>query len=597
MSEHAPICLEQVWNACFESMVITDDKGEVLDLNRSAMRLFSLSPANLDGISIFEVIADESLQKYLKPDKEMTGIPVYLGTQELVVNILPLKRKDSQFHYLFLVNNVTQQQQLKYQLQAMNETKLLYDAVLDELEEGVCVINLEGKILFYNRKMGEIDLREPETVKGKRLFEVWPALDEESSTLLASMKLSKTLNHRETHFTNNGKAVTTLTRTSPLFVGEKKLGTIQVLRDITEQKQLTETIQQLQKPDKIESSPARQPLSANNTRFQFNDIVFISREMRQTVEQARRAARSASNVLIIGETGTGKELFAQSIHNESPRKGGPFIAQNCAALPESLLEGLLFGTSPGSFTGAIDRQGLFEQAHGGTLLLDEINSIGLNLQAKLLRVLQEKKCQRLGSSKVVDVDVRIIATINEDPFGAIKKGHLREDLFYRLSVVNIYIPPLRKRREDIACLIDAFLEKHARSLQVQVDGIDPDVYRYLLDYSWPGNVRQLEHVIEGCLNLMYDERIITFGHLPYSFRDKMIQQASSMIPESSGLPSHPLTMRGTLEQQVEQLERALIASALKESNGNITKAGERLGISRQNLNYKLKKYQMLPDQM
>ncbi|MET3288442.1 UNVERIFIED_CONTAM: arginine utilization regulatory protein [Brevibacillus sp. OAP136] len=592
MPDLSQIGLRKVWNACFESMAITNERGDVLDMNRSAMRLFSLSSVFAAPISIFELIADMSLQKYFKPDKEATGIPVSFGTQELVANVLPTHTQSGSLYYLIILKNITQQQKLKYQLQDLHDTKLLYDAVLDEVDQGLSVINHEGKILFYNRKMGEIELKEPSAVKGKRIFEVWPGLTEETSTLLASMKLSKVLNHRETHFTNTGKAVTTLTRTSPLLVGGKKLATIQVLKDISEQKQLAETISHLQNQKPQDDGEPAMSGAANHTRFEFKDIVFVSRDMRQTVEQARRAARSSSNVLIIGETGTGKELFAQSLHNESPRKKEPFIAQNCAALPESLLEGLLFGTSPGSFTGAIDRQGLFEQADGGTLLLDEINSMGLNLQAKLLRVLQEKKSQRLGSAKVVDVDVRIIATMNEDPLEAIRNGHLREDLYYRLSVVNITIPPLRKRKEDIPALIESFIAKHATALGVTVDEIDPDVYQYLLQFNWPGNVRQLEHVIEGCLNLMYDERAITFEHLPHSFKDNMLQNLASSGELAATMSSVPFALGGTLEEQVALLERNLIMKALKESNGNITRAGEKLGLSRQNLNYKLKKYNL-----
>jgi arginine utilization regulatory protein len=506
-----------------------------------------------------------------------------------VVNIFPLQ-ECAEMAYLLVIKNVTSQQQLKYQLQSMQEARQLYDLILDEMEEGICAIDLQGKILFYNRKMGEIDLREPESVKGRRIFDVWPNVEENTSTLFTSIKLERTLNHRETHFTSTGKAITTLSRTFPLYIGEKKAGAVEITRDITEQKTLTETIQQLQNQKMPSKKEEQVNQKQNHTRFQFTDIIFSSREMRQTIEHARSAARSASNVLLIGETGTGKELFAQSIHNASPRRSFPFIAQNCAALPENLLEGILFGTSVGGFTGAVEREGLFEQAQGGTLLLDEINSMGLNLQAKLLRVLQEKKVQRIGSSKVRDVDVRIMATINEDPFEAIEKKKLREDLFYRLSVVNITIPPLRKRKEDIPSLIKFFLKKHARSLNVEVEDVEKDVYDLFLSYSWPGNVRQLEHTIEGCLNLIHDENKITFEHLPHAFKDRMLEQASytSSLDRIEGAD----WFRETLDEQVEQLERFLIGKALQEAEGNITKAGEKLGISRQNLRYKIKKYKL-----
>jgi len=587
MSAFPSLPLHEVWNSSFDSMVLTDQQGEILSLNRSATRLFSASPSSLIGVSIYEFIPSEDFKKSFQPGKDKTGIPISLGTQQLIANISSIQFNLHTVYYLLTLKNITQIQQLQLQLQQMNEIRQLYDSILDHLKEGVSAIDQQGKIIFYNRKMGEIYSVEPESVRDKRLMDIWHA-DENSSTLLTALKTGRTLSHRETHFTTNGKAITTLSRTIPLYLGNKKAGALEISKDITEQKQLTETILQFQKQMNEDSiPPVSSSVEKNNTRFHFENIVFSSREMRQTAEQARRAARSSSNILIVGETGTGKELFAQSIHNESPRKNKAFIAQNCAALPESLLEGLLFGTSVGSFTGAVDRAGLFEQAHGGTLLLDEINSMGTNLQAKLLRVLQERKIQRLGSSKVLDIDVRVIATINEDPLEAIANGKLREDLYYRLGVVNIVIPPLRKRREDIPVLIDHFIQKHAKTLAVDVEGIDHDVYQFFMDYQWPGNVRQLEHTLEGSLNLIYDEKFISFDHLPPDFKTKMMQQT-----QQPSISESPAIYSGNLQEQIEQLERVMIEEALKESKGNITKASEQLGIPRQNLNYKLKKYKI-----
>lgn len=586
MDDLAVLPLHQAWNSNFDCMVITNLDGEILALNRSATRLFSASPNNLIGASIFELIPSPEFKKDFQTKKDKTGILISLGTQQLIANLTIIQQNSDTTKYLLILKNITQIQQLQHQLQQMNEIRQLYDSILDQLEEGICAIDEQGKVLFYNRKMGELDTFEPESVRNKRVVDVWN-IDENSSTLLTAYKTGRTLSHRETHFTTNGKTVTTLSRTIPLYLGNKKMGALEIAKDISEQKQLRETILQVQQSEsKIGSDvPIATTTQANNTRFQFENIRFASRIMAKTVEQAKRAARSNSNVLIVGETGTGKELFAQSIHNESPRKTKAFIAQNCAALPESLLEGLLFGTSAGSFTGAVERAGLFEQANGGTLLLDEINSMGTNLQAKLLRALQERKIQRLGSSKILDIDVRVIATMNEDPLEAIVNGKLREDLYYRLGVVNIVVPPLRMRKEDIPVLIDHFIQKHARTLAVQVDGLEDDVYRFFLDYHWPGNIRQLEHTIEGALNLIYDEKMISFEHLPPPFKNRMIQQ----VHQSFSTELHSRYV-GNLPDQIEKLERLMIEQCLKETKGNITKTGEKLGISRQNLNYKLKKY-------
>lgn len=577
------VVLEKVWNVCFESMLIVNHEGQIKRANRSALRLFELSSKNLGETSIFELIPLD-YQKFLKTNKETTGISLSFGTKELMMNVVPFKD-----HSLLIIKDITQQQLLKYELRQATEQKFLYDSILDMLEEGICAINMEGKILFYNKKMGEIDLREPESVKHKLFREAFPDRDEHSSILLKTSRLSKSLNYRETHFTNSGKAVTTLSKSLTLNIGSRQVGAVEILKDITEQKQLEETIRNI-KNDSVTEITKKPKGKNNNTRFNFRDIVFKSRVMRQTVDQARRAARTSSSTLIIGDTGTGKELFAQSIHNHSPRKNYPFIAQNCAALPEHLLEGLLFGTSVGSFTGAIDREGLIEQAHNGTLLLDEINSMGINLQAKLLRFLQEKTIQRLGAKRSIDVDVRVIATINEDPYTAMENGRLREDLFYRLSVVNIIIQPLKNRKEDIPVLIDHFLQKHSERLQIRVDKVESEVMDIFLNYEWPGNIRELEHTIEGCINMLDGESTIAYHHLSPTFQTRVNEYTQNNTDRE--IPKLSLLSGGSLEEQKEKLERTLIQLALEEEKGNVTKAGKVLGISRQNLNYKIKKYNL-----
>lgn len=572
------IQMEEVWNHSFDSMIMTDADGKILALNRTAARLLLGSPSTLVGASIYELIPSDDLRSSFQR-KTLTGISISLGTKQLIGNI---SFYESGIYFLFM-KDISQSQQLQQQIHKMNKIRQLFDIILDQIDEGICVIDEHGTVLFFNRKAGDVEVLEPETVRNKRVQDIWN-IDENSSTLLTAFRTGRTLNHRETQFTSNGKAVTTLVRTVPLWLGEQRIAAMEVSKDITEQKQLTDSILQLQKQTKEASSKDHLTSQKNNTLFQFENINYSSREMAQVVEQARRSARSKSNILIVGETGTGKELFAQSIHNESPRKHAPFIAQNCAALPESLLESLLFGTAVGSFTGAVDRAGLFEQADGGTLLLDEINSMSIDLQAKLLRVLQERKVKRLGSSKVIDIDVRIIATINEDPHEAIKNERLREDLYYRLGVVNLVIPPLRNRKEDIRTLVEHFIEKHSKALDVSVNGVNPDIFDFFLHYHWPGNVRQLEHVIEGCLNLVYDEETIGYDHLPPILKNNMHQYEQPTFQEIT------LQFTESLPEQMERLERNMIEEAMKKADRNVTKAAEQLGISRQTLNYKLKKY-------
>ena len=239
----------------------------------------------------------------------------------------------------------------------------------------------------------------------------------------------------------------------------------------------------------------------NGTQYTFKNVKGNNPEFRRCINTAQMAANSPSPIMLYGETGTGKELFAQSIHNVSVRRKAGYIPVNCSAIPENLLEGILFGTTRGAFTGALDKPGLFEMANGGTLLLDEINSMPIGLQGKILRVLQEKKVRRVGSLKEIDIDAKIISSINIQPHQAIENNTLRADLFYRLGVVFIGIPPLVERKDDISLLVQFFVEKCSDTLGVRQHRLSKQVMDMFFTYQWPGNVRELEHIIEGAMNV------------------------------------------------------------------------------------------------
>jgi arginine utilization regulatory protein len=310
--------------------------------------------------------------------------------------------------------------------------------------------------------------------------------------------------------------------------------------------------------------------------FRFEQILTRNPRMMQAIERAKRAAASRSPVLVVGETGTGKELIVQSIHSASPRRDQPFIAQNCAAIPSSLLEGILFGTVKGAFTGAEDRPGLFELADGGTLFLDEIHAMPADLQAKLLRVLEDGAVRRVGDGGVRPVDVRIVAATNEDPAVCVKEGRLRRDLFYRIQVVRIDLPPLRERREDLPLLTAHFIHEFNCRLGKLVSGLCPEVEALFRRYDWPGNVRELKHAIEGAMNVAEGETI-RLEHLP-----------PHLLPEEGSEP-RPEVERRTLREVLAEVEERMIREALDACGGNIRQAARRLGIPRQTLQYKLQK--------
>ena len=452
----------------------------------------------------------------------------------------------------------------------------VYEYILDELNEGVHVIDRNGKSIIYNRKMTEIEGMGKEAVLNRNILEVFHFPENEESTLIQALEKGQiTKNVKQTYFNDRGKEITIVTHTFPIRDGETVIGAIEIANDITKMEQI------------VRGNKLR-----GDTRFTFDEIIGQSPVFREVIENARRASRTSSSVLIIGETGTGKELFAQSIHNASSRSNGPFIAQNCAALPETLIEGILFGTKRGAFTGAIEQPGLFELANKGTLLLDEINSLGPNLQAKLLRVLQEKKVRRLGDTRDIDVDVRILATINEDPIDAINSGRLRKDLYYRLSVVSLYIPPLRERKEDIPLLVQKFIHHYNRRFQMSVQSLTDEVLRCFMEYDWAGNVRELEHVIEGAMNLMADEPQIAFAHLPYQFRRRAQrkEEAQAVLPVPDPYEGFADAGAQDLKSKMEEFEQYYVRKVLQRNRGNVSKAARELGISRQSLQYRIRKH-------
>ena len=262
------------------------------------------------------------------------------------------------------------------------------------------------------------------------------------------------------------------------------------------------------------------------------------------------------------------------------RSKGPFLAQNCAAIPESLLEGMLFGTSKGGFTGAEDRAGLFEQANGGTLLLDEVSAMPFGLQGKLLRVLQEEYIRRVGGSKDIPIEVRIIATVNEPVEKLIEEGKLRKDLYFRLGIVSLHIPPLRERKSDIPILVDEFLKKYNERFDKQVWMLSDKAREKLLDYEYPGNIRELENAIMGAVSMADEEHVLTEDDINLGSRYR------AGTPHISGFNADS----GNLSEYLEQIEKTVIGQQLMENNGNVSQTARDLGMIRQNLQHKIRKY-------
>lgn len=325
-------------------------------------------------------------------------------------------------------------------------------------------------------------------------------------------------------------------------------------------------------------------------RYSFSRLIGYSELMMEVFAAIRKVADSNATVILRGESGTGKELVARAIHYNSARRDGPFVGVSCAALPESLIEAELFGHDKGAFTGALGAvEGRFERAHGGTLFLDEIGALGLALQAKLLRVLEEREVTRLGGKKTIKVDIRLITATNENLEEAIAGHRFREDLYYRIHVVPIHLPPLRERQEDIPLLVEHFIRQFCQEHGVKQKQIDSEAFHYLMDYSWKGNVRELENLIQR-LVVMTDSEIITAANLPPPILNQEISFDPSRNNESRKVM---ITEAGlSLDQEVASYEYELVRAALELASGVKIKAAELLRLNKDRMKYLCKKYNL-----
>lgn len=444
--------------------------------------------------------------------------------------------------------------------------------ILDLLDDCILIVDKNGMVLFYNQANEKLDNLQREKVIGCHIDDCFKVKEQTSG--ITSQVLRKRIPLRDVYqdyTTISGNRVISVSSAYPLFHQQELAGVLTITKNIYRYKKLMNIV-----------GDAYESLSKNEAgeNYTFEQMIGSSSILMNSVRIARKAAKTNSSVLIYGDTGTGKELFAQSIHHASNLKG-PFVSINCAAIPENLLESILFGTAKGAFTGAVERAGLFEEAANGTLFLDEINSMNSSQQAKLLRVLETGHLRRIGENRERPVHVRMISALNMSPLKAVEQGLLRQDLFYRLSVVSVRVPPLTERKEDIPLLTKFFIDHYNRSFNLNVRGVSADVAGLFQQYRWPGNVRELRHAIEYAMNLIEDSELITREDLSPLFFEQIGQGSLEMTAEKK-----------TLKTLLEDVELAEINAVLHECKGNVNEAARRLGVSRQNLDYKLKKYHL-----
>lgn len=449
-----------------------------------------------------------------------------------------------------------------------------FKLIIDNVSDGIIAVDDTGHITVFNEAAQRLTGRTAGDVVGRHVNDVLPEIGFARTLAAASSQSGSPPNspsesdlpsaHPEVHRING--TLVNVTRV-PIVVDGSCVGAIGTFQDIGRLQALEKNLRK------------RLYARGHVARFTFGDIVGSSSAIRAAITKAKRFASVDSTVLILGETGTGKELFAQSIHNASARRDGPFVAVNCAAFPETLLESELFGYVEGAFTGAKreGKEGLFELAHHGTIFLDEIASMPLRLQARLLRVLQEREVMRLGDDRMIPVDVRVIAASNKDLRRLVADGLFQADLYYRLDVLTLVVPPLRDRVEDIPLLAKAFLETLSRKLGMASRGFTDEALALLSAYAWPGNVRELKNTVEKCL-VLSDGGIITRSDV----LDALGEGSSSSADNPDG------NAQRNLQSLVRTAERETIARVLRECGGNRSEAARRLGIDRTTLWRKLR---------
>mgnify|MGYP000863660155 FL=1 len=445
----------------------------------------------------------------------------------------------------------------------------MIEAVFLATQDAISVVNEKGEHILVNPAYTKITGLESEDVIGKNaLFDI----EEGESLHMKVLTTKKPVENTKLKIRPSGKTV--VAQAAPIIVNGVMKGSVAVLHDTSGIKDLTDKLEEVEKK-----------LRELIYKYKSEDIIGESEAIKEVKKLIEKAAKVPATILLRGESGTGKELFANSIHAQSSRSHNNFVRVNCAALSDSLLESELFGYEEGSFTGALKggKKGLFEEADKGTIFLDEISEIRLNTQAKLLRVLQEKEIMRVGSNKNIPIDVRVIAATNADLIKYVQEGKFREDLFYRLSILPIYIPPLRERLEDIPLLAKSFIAKFNDEYGRNIVDISSEALKVLMKHDWPGNVRELENTIgRSIIYMNINEKVINTIHLPMLHAVKIQNNDNCIVTANEDVT--------TLDNVLSKAESEYIENIYFKSNKNKTHTAKVLGISLRSLYYKMEKY-------
>ncbi|MCP3025744.1 sigma 54-interacting transcriptional regulator [Halobacillus sp. A5] len=564
-----------ILNSIHDGMIVIDRYAQVSFLNKSGEKILDKSRESVVGKDVREIIPGSGLPQILETKtKELNQELEIENGKKVITTRIPLIGSDQELLGAYAVfKDITEVVELAEEITDLKEVKTMLEAIIHSSDEAISVVDENGSGLMINPAYTRITGLEEREVIGK------PATVDISEGESMHMKVLNTRRAvRGVRMKVGPAKKEVVVNVAPVIVDGDVKGSVGVLHDVTEIQSLTSELKR-----------ARQIIRNLEAKYTFADITGDSQELTLALEQARVGAKTPATVLLRGESGTGKELFAHAIHNESNRRHNKFIRVNCASIAESQLESELFGYEDGAFEGAKQggKKGYFEEANYGSIFLDEISELTLPMQAKLLRVLQEKEIVRVGGTKPVIVDVRVIAATNINLEKAIMRKTFRDDLYYRLSRLPIYIPPLRERKEDLEPLITHLIQKLNEDYGRNVRTIEDEAFEKLMDYDWPGNVRELENVVSRAMIFMeHTEEVIRKSHIP-----------SLMNSEAAHDGEEAAWQRSSLQEAVDEYEKSLLTDAFKTHNFNKTKTAKALGISIRNLYYKLEKYQLDKDDL
>ncbi|MCM3566676.1 sigma-54-dependent Fis family transcriptional regulator [Neobacillus mesonae] len=566
---------ELIFNASNDGMVVIDKKGKVILYNDRAEEMMGVKREQAIGRYVVEVIPKSRLPIILNTRRtEINQEMILSNGRKIITNRIPIiEENGALIGALAVFKDITEAVKLAEEITDLKEIQTMLQAIIHSSDDAISVVDENGKGILINPAYTRITGLTEEQVIGK------PATADISEGESMHMKVLKTRRAvRGTSMRVGPNKREVIVNVAPIIVNGKLKGSVGVIHDTSELKSLSR-----------ELNRARQIIRNLEAKYTFEDIIGKSDEMMLAIEQAKLGAKTPATILLRGESGTGKELFAHAIHNASDRKYNKFIRVNCAAISETLLESELFGYEEGAFSGALrgGKRGLFEEANNGSIFLDEIGELSANTQAKLLRVLQEGEIIRVGGTKPITINVRIIAATNVNLEKGIAKGTFREDLYYRLNRMPIHIPPLKNRKSEIPILCDRLIQKINRDYGRNVTGITDEALSYLMRYDWPGNVRELENILGRAIIFMkYFETNIDVQHLPDLNHNKVQNEHVEKIDIEYAAGARPLS------EMVEEYEARIIQQTLSGLKGNKTLTAKTLGLSVRNLYYKLEKYKL-----